>query len=416
MRVLIWTQYFWPENFHINAVARYLHLNEHDLEVTILTGKPNYPKGRIFSGYEAAGIQREAFHGCEIVRIPLAERGGGSGSELALNYLSFILSGYLYAPFALLGKKYDIIFVYAPSPLLQALPAISFAWLKRVPLVLWVQDLWPDALQGTGFIKNRCLLWLTGLVVNYIYRFSESILIQSEGFRAAVERRGVAREKIRYHPNSAEDIQAEAEAAQDMELANAIRKDFSVVFAGNIGKAQSCETIVAAAKLLQDVPRIKFYLAGKGSMAESVSRDIAAGGLGNVTMAGEIAPKDIPAIYAASSALLLTLRNDPALSATVPSKLQGYLAAGKPIIASSSGESANEIIRANAGLTCSPENAEELAKAVLRLYRMSPEARTNLGENARRYFFSHCYLPDRTAEQAAHFRKTVGQHSLEKRA
>jgi glycosyltransferase involved in cell wall biosynthesis len=416
MRVLIWTQYFWPENFHINAVARYLHQNEHDLEVTILTGKPNYPKGRIFSGYETGGVYREEFHGCQIVRIPIRARGTGSASALMLNYLSFILSGYLYAPFALLGKKYDIIFVYAPSPLLQALPAISLAWLKRVPLVLWVQDLWPDALQATGFIKNRWLLGMVGLAVNFVYRFSDLILIPSEGFREPVERRGAASEKIRYHPNSADDIHAQVETHQDMELANAIRKDFSVVFAGNIGKAQSCETIVAAAKLLQDVPRIKFYLAGKGSMAESVSRDITAGGLGNVTMAGEIAPKDIPAIYAASSALLLTLRDEPALSATIPSKLQGYLAAGKPIIASSSGESANEVIRANAGLTCSPENAEELAKAVLQLYRMSPDARTNLGENGRRYFFSHYYLPDRTAELAAHFRNTVGQRSLEKRA
>lgn len=416
MNVLIWTQYFWPENFHINLVARYLQQNEHDIEVTILTGKPNYPNGRIFSGYEAGGIYREEFQGCQIVRIPIRERGTGSASALMLNYLSFIFSGYLYAPLVLSGRKYDLVFVYAPSPLLQALPAIFLAWLKRVPLVLWVQDLWPDALQGTGFIKNRCLLWLTGLVVNYIYRFSDSILIQSEGFRAAVERRGVAREKIRYHPNSAEDSQAEAEATQDMELANDIRKYFSIVFAGNIGKAQSCETIVAAAGLLQHLPEIKFYLVGKGSMADAIGRDIRASGVENVTMTGEIAAKDIPAIYSASSGLLLTLRDEPALSATIPSKLQSYLAAGKPIIVSSNGESANEIIRANAGLTCSPENAEELAKAVLRLYRMSPEARTNLGENARRYFFSHCYLPDRTAELAAHFRKTVGQRSLEKQA
>jgi glycosyltransferase involved in cell wall biosynthesis len=416
MKVLIWTQYFWPENFHINSVARYLQQNEHDIEVTILTGKPNYPKGRIFSGYEAGGIHREEFHGCQIVRIPIRERGTGSASALILNYLSFIFSGYLCAPVALLGRKYDLVFVYAPSPLLQALPAIFLAWLKRVPLVLWVQDLWPDALQGTGFIKNRWLLWLTGLAVNYIYRFSDSILIQSEGFRAAVERRGVAKEKIRYHPNSAEDIQAEAEAAQDTELANDIRKNFSIVFAGNIGKAQSCETIVAAAGLLQDVPDIRFYLVGKGSMADAIARDIAASGAENVTMTGEIAAKDIPAIYRASSGLLLTLRDEPALSATIPSKLQSYLAAGKPIIVSSNGESATEIIRANAGLTCSPENAEELAKAVLRLYSMSLKARTNLGENGRRYFFSHYHLPDRTTQLAAYFRTTVGQRSLEKPA
>src|SRR3990170_594043 len=131
MRVLIWTQYFWPENFHINAVAR--SLREQGVEVTVLTGKPNYPEGRIFSGYKATGIHREKYAGFDVIRLPLKERGMGSAKGLALNYLSFIISGYLLAPFALRGKKFDIVFVYTPSPLLQALPAIFVAWLKRAP-------------------------------------------------------------------------------------------------------------------------------------------------------------------------------------------------------------------------------------------------------------------------------------------
>ena len=186
MRVLIWTQYFWPENFHINEVA--LSLLAQGVEVTVLTGKPNYPEGKIFVGYKAIGIQKDKYYGFDVIRIPLWQRGKNSGLGLLINYLSFILSGYLFAPYALRGKKFDVVFVYAPSPLLQALPAIYVAWLKRAPLVLWVQDIWPDALVATGFIKNRWILYMVGLVVRYVYHFSDTILIQSEGFRASVER------------------------------------------------------------------------------------------------------------------------------------------------------------------------------------------------------------------------------------
>ncbi len=156
MNLLIWTQYFWPENFHINEVAR--GLRSQGVEVTVLTGKPNYPEGRIFYGYRSTGIQREMHDGFEVIRIPMRERGAGSATGLVGNYLSFVFSGYLFAPVALRDTKVEAVFVYAPSPLIQALPAIFLAWLKDAPLVLWVQDIWPDALQATGFVRNRLLL------------------------------------------------------------------------------------------------------------------------------------------------------------------------------------------------------------------------------------------------------------------
>lgn len=409
MRVLIWTQYFWPENFHINAVARSLH--EQGVEVTVLTGKPNYPEGVIFSGYKAAGIHQEKYAEIDVIRIPIKGRGTGSAKNLTLNYLSFIFSGYLFAPFALRGKKFDVVFVYAPSPLLQALPAIFVSWLKRAPTVLWVQDIWPEALQATGFVKNRWLLQIIGATVRYIYSFSDSILIQSEWFRTSVERLANDKGKIRFYPNSADDTLAElAPAHQEMNVAKDIAQSFSIVFAGNIGTAQSCETIIEAAQLLQGLHSIKFYLVGNGSMANSIKNIIAASSLDNVVMTGRVPVEDMAAVYASASVLLLSLRDDPALSATIPSKLQSYLVAGKPIIACSNGESSNVVLKANAGLTCPAGNAEALAKAVLRLYEMQPEERICFGISGRKYFMAHYYLPSRVTELAAHFKDVVAQY------
>lgn len=414
MKVLIWTQYFWPENFHINAVARSLH--EQGMEVTILTGKPNYPEGKIFEGYKAKGIQQEEYFGFEVIRIPLRQRGKNSGKGMALNYLSFIASGYLFAPYALRGRKFDVVFVYGLSPLLQALPAVSLAWLKRAPLVLWVQDLWPESLVATGFIKSKWILSSVELAVRYIYHFSDSILIQCEGFRASVERWTSKKECIRYFPNSAEDTPLElSTTSQGLRIANAVAQGFSVVFAGNIGTAQSCETIIEAAQLLKPFENIKFYLVGSGSMEEYISKSVEDGGLDNVVMTGQVPPEDMVSIYASASVLLLTLRDEPTLSATIPSKLQSYLVAGKPVIASSNGESANVVIKANAGLACQAGDASALAEAVIKLYEMQPEERARLGENGRTHFETHYHLQNRVAELAMHFDDVVARHrGLEK--
>lgn len=413
MKVLIWSQYFWPENFHINAVARNLH--EQGAEVTVLTGKPNYPEGKIFAGYKATGIQQEKYSGLEIIRIPLKQRGKNSGKGLALNYLSFIVSGYLFAPYALRGKRFDAVFVYAPSPLLQALPAIYVAWLKRAPLILWVQDIWPDALVATGFIKNRWLLGLVGLAVHYVYQFSDSILIQSEGFRASVEHWTSNRECIRFFPNSAEDAPPNlAKHPVNTQIAKEIAANFSVVFAGNIGVAQSCETIVGAAALLQDHPAIKFYLIGSGSMSDSIAQNIAESRLENVILTGRVPAEEMPIIFASASALLLTLRDDVGLSSTIPSKLQSYLAAGKPVIASCNGEAAHVVTKANAGFACPAGDSTSLAGAILRLFQMTPEERVRLGENGRTHFGAHYRLQTRVTELLSHIEEVVAQHPPKK--
>lgn len=398
MKVLIWTQYFWPETFHINHVVT--ELRNQGVDVTVLTGKPNYPDGVFYSGYRAQGIQTEYHDGIEIIRLPIRARGESSAKGLMLNYLSFIASGYVLGPWALRGRKFDLVFVYAPSPLLQALPAIFVSWVKRAPLLLWVQDIWPEVLHYTGFINNRLIIKFIEFVVRYIYRYSDSILIQSEGFRNSVQRLSSDKEKIKYFPNSAFQDQGNRNYSFDL---SGISGFFSVVFAGNIGSAQSCETIVEAAKILREYKFIRFFLVGGGSMEKKIAQMIHNEQLDNIELFGRVSQEDIGSIYAVSSVLLLTLCDDQALSSTVPSKFQSYLAAGKPIIASCNGQVAQILADAEAGLSCVAENSLQLSEAVLELFNSEPERLKKMGDNARVYFNRYYALSSNIRNLVQHF-------------
>ncbi|MDI3394700.1 glycosyltransferase family 4 protein [Pseudomonas sp. V98_8] len=403
MKVLVWTQYFWPENFHINQVVT--ELRNQGMDVTILTGKPNYPDGNVFAGYRAKGIQTELRDGVEIIRLPLTPRGKNSAKGLMLNYLSFIAAGYIFGPWVLRGRHFDVIFVYAPSPLLQALPAIFVSWIKRAPLVLWVQDLWPESLRATGYINNHHMLKLVEWVIRYIYRFSDSILIQSEGFRESVQRLTRDMAKIKFFPNSAR-LSTPIDVQSTLTFDH-VSRYFSVVFAGNIGIAQSCSTIIEAADALQDYKEVRFFIVGSGSMEQMIARMIKDKQLRNVELVGRVPPEQISKIYAMSSVLLLTLRDDPVLASTIPSKLQSYLAAGKPIIASCHGQAAQVLADAEAGLSCAPEDSLGLAEAVLELYRSDPLRLQHMGENGQKFFLKNFNLPTKVAQLIEHFSDVV---------
>ncbi|MEO7885383.1 MAG: glycosyltransferase family 4 protein [Polaromonas sp.] len=402
MKILLWSQHFWPENFLINDLAAMLARHGH--EVTVLTGKPNYPGGVVYPGYSRAGVQREWHAGIQIVRIPLMPRGRGTAFRLALNYLSFIASGYLLAPWSLRGRRFDAVFVYATSPVLQALPAIFLSWLKRAPLTVWVQDLWPESLRATGFVRSSLLLSAVKTVVRHIYRSCDLILVQSEAFRASVQDLAGPQKTVNYFPNAilAPPLAASRAEVSDS-LAESMQGFFTVVFAGNIGKAQSCETILRAAALLGAVEEIRFYIVGTGSHAATIAEEVAGEKLANVILTGVLAPEAMPQLFAAASVLLVTLVDDPAMSATIPSKLQAYLAAGKPVIASLNGEGARVVLAAQAGLTSPAEDAGALADRILALYRMTVDERLRLGNNGARYFKAHFDLEARVRELTRHF-------------
>lgn len=392
-RVLLVSQYYWPESFTITAeVAR---LSHQGFQITVLTGQPNYPAGKIFPGYSALSIRRDWVEGTEVIRLPLLPRGNGSGLRLMLNYISFILSGLLIAPFLLRGRQFDTVFVFGLSPLLQALPAVLLSRLKGAPLVIWVQDLWPESLAATGFVRSPILLEVVRRLVRIIYRSSRRILVQSNAFCAPVAALSPPRAEIHYVPNSGQTVPEGAQAsAEATALAQRIADGFSLVFAGNLGHAQALDTVLDAAEQLRDLPDFKLYLVGSGSQDGWLLQECQRRNLKTVVCPGRYPPEDMPVILSQASALLVSLRKQDIFALTVPSKMQTYLSMGRPIIASLDGEGARILTEAGAGLAAPADDATALASAIRAMARLPESERAAMGLSGKRYFDLN-FAPDR---------------------
>ncbi|MDO9050000.1 MAG: glycosyltransferase family 4 protein [Methylotenera sp.] len=403
MNILVVTQYFWPENFRINDLSRSLLSQGNTVEV--LTGQPNYPEGKVFSGYRSYRSNAEIWQGIKIHRVPIVARGNKSGIRLALNYFSFIVTGLLFAPWLLRKTKYDVIFVYAPSPVFQVIPASFLGWLKGVPVVLWVQDLWPQSAEATGYVKSPLLLKLLERFVRFAYSHTDLLLVQSKAFIKPVLKLA-PKIPIAYYPNSVEKEFYSPQAIQVPHI-QSLQSGFTVLFAGNIGSAQAMETIVAAAERLSAYPEIKIVILGSGSKRAWVERQVVERKLTNLYLEGRFPVETMPLLMRRASALLVTLTNQPIFELTIPSKIQAYLAVGKPIIACLNGEGARLINEAKAGVAAQAENDEALAQAIIGLYQMPESERDQMCVNGRAYFKQHFDEEMLTAELIKHFEAVI---------
>ena len=380
MRVLIVTQYFWPENFRIHDLARILRERGH--EVTVLTGQPNYPAGKFFPGYGWLRKWRDAYQGIAILRCPLLPRGNGRGIRLALNYLSFALSACFLAPFRC-RSRFDAIFVYEPSPITVALPAILLRALGRGPVLLWVLDLWPESVAAASGIRSPLLLGPLSRLVRFIYRHCDFVLVQSRGFVERVHALGASPTRVRYLPSWAEEVFFLPPARTALP---ALPAGFRVVFTGNIGVAQDFPNILDAAARLKSRTDIHWIVIGAGRMAQWVRSEAVARGLADrVHLLGSFPVEDMPAFCAKADCLLVTLKGDPIFALTIPAKIQAYLACGRPVVGMLNGEGARVIDEAGAGFVGSAEDPEALARNVLRMYELTPEARARMGQSGQDY-------------------------------
>lgn len=384
MKVLIISQHYWPESFRINEVAE--SLQRAGCTITVLTGQPNYPDGIVFDGYRAGSMRVEAHAGYTIHRVPLVPRGRGTAKRLVANYLSFLFAASVLAPWSLRGQRFDVIFVYGTSPILQAIAGIVIKFFKRVALVTWVQDLWPESLEVTGFVRNKRLLSAVATVVRWIYRRSDLLLVQSDAFILPVK--AMAGETpVACHPNPGELSFSEPRATGRPALV--LAPGFSVMFAGNMGTVQALDTVLDAAERLLSQPSIRFVLIGSGSRSEWLAGEVARRHLTNVQLAGRFPAGAMPAILAQASVLLVSLVRSPVMAQTVPSKIQAYLAAGRPIIAALDGEGATVVTTAGAGVACPAEDDAALADAIMRLHGMDAAARSRMGDAGLRYYAEH---------------------------
>lgn len=384
MKLLVVTQYFSPENFRINDLVAGLVARGH--EVTVLTGQPNYPGGRFFTGYGWFGRRRERLLGAEVVRVPLVARGNGRAPRLMLNYLSFVWFASVAVIFRLRGA-FDAIFVFEPSPVTVAIPAIIARRRFGAPILFWVLDLWPESLSAAGPLRSPRVLRWVGRGVRWLYARCERILVQSRGFVPNLKALGVSESKIRYFPNW---IEAEYEPSIVLpHLGGPERRigEFRIVFAGNIGVAQDFPAILdAATRVAEQVPNVRWVIAGEGRMADWVHSEVERRGLGAVfEFLGQLPAAVMPSVFAEADALLVTLRPDPVFSLTIPGKVQSYLSAGKPVLAMLDGEGARIVTQSGGGFACAAGDSGALAELVARLARLPEAEKAAIGHSGRDY-------------------------------
>lgn len=381
MRVLVVSQYYWPETFRITEVVQ--ALRDEGCDVLVLTGQPNYPEGLPFKGYCWWSMGVEQHDGVKILRVPLFPRGQGSALRLVLNYFSFVCFAAAFGPWLLRRQTIDSILVFAPSPILQAIPAIWLAKLKNASLVTWVQDLWPESLSATGFVRSPRTLSAVSSMVRWIYRKNNLLLVQSQAFVDSV-RKMAGSTPVCYHPNPGDFAFSEPGKKEDCPIN--FGAGFNVVFTGNLGTVQALETILDAAEILREEAGITLYLIGSGSRSDWLRSEISRRNLDNVQLPGRFPLTAMPPIMTHASVLLVSLVKSPIMSQTVPSKVQAYLAAGRPIIASLDGEGARVILEACAGVASPAEDDRGLADAILLLRGLPTDELERMGKNARAYY------------------------------
>ena len=382
MNILVVTHYFWPENFRINDLVEEWMKKGH--QVTVLTGKPNYPLGDVFPEYLRNPEKFGEFKGARVVRVPMLARAKGS-VRLFLNYLSFVLGASLFGAIRLRGYKPDVIFVYEPSPVTVGLPAVLLGKLKNAPVIFWALDLWPETLAAIGVVKSeRVLIWV-GHLVRFIYNRCELVLGQSKGFIGSIEKYRDGKQGIRYFPSWAEAVFAASPAAPAVEV-NAPPGSFNIVFAGNVGEAQDLPSVVRAALQLKHNPSIHWWIVGDGRKSDWLAAEVEALGLADtVHLLGRFPVERMPSFYAAASALLVSLKKDPVFSLTIPDKVQSYLMAGAPLLGMLDGEGAAVIRDSKSGLAVPAGDHEGLARAVLEMASLPHEDMQTFGLNGRTY-------------------------------
>ena len=395
MKILIVTQYFWPENFRINDLAQELVQRGHS--VTVLTGIPNYPAGSVFKNFRQDPKAFGKYGEATVIRVPMLARGQGA-MRLVLNYLSFVIGGCLFGPWRLRGQQADVIFVFEPSPVTVGLPAVLLGRIKRAPVVFWALDLWPETLSAIGIVRSPRVLGWVGHMVKFIYERCTLVLGQSQGFLRSLAKYCSDTHKIRYFPSWAEEVFNEPDLVPAPEVP-VLEGLFNVLFAGNIGEAQDLPAVLEAAARLRHNAAIRWLIVGDGRKSDWLQEEVERRDLqGSVLLLGRFPVERMPSFYAHADALLVSLKKDPVFSMTIPGKVQSYLMAGVPLIGMLDGEGAKVITEANAGMVCAAGDAGGLAAAVLEMATMSADQRHQLGVNGRAFAqneFGRSLLMDR---------------------
>lgn len=383
MKILVVSQYFYPENFRINDLCCELVQQGH--EVTVLTGIPNYPEGKFYKGYGLSKRLKEEWNGMNIIRVPIVPRMNNK-IALMLNYLSFVLTGCVYTKFKKM-PKYDLVYVFEVSPITVALPAITYKKKYNVPIIMNVQDLWPENIQAVTGLSNPTILKYIDKMVDYIYKHCDLLLTSSQCFVDKIISRGHSKEKVKYWPQYASGFFNKIDVHPQDPVKKELDGEFNVVFTGNIGYAQGLDVIIDAAEILKENKSIRWHFVGDGRAKQELEERVVKQGLqDSVKFWGRKPETEMPKYLSVADAALLVLKKDKVFEMTLPAKLQTYLACEVPVLASIDGEAAQTIMQAKAGYIAPAGDGEALAKIVEEMYQTPKVQREVMGTNGRKYF------------------------------
>lgn len=379
MRIILLTQWYPPEPQKIlSDLAGSLQNAGH--EVTVLTGFPNYPEGKIYPGYRMRPLQREVLEGIPVLRIPIYPDHSSRAVKRSLNYLSFAASAAFIGPWV--APRADLIYVVGNPPL--GAGAAFLGRILRMPFVVEIQDIWPESLLSTSMVRNRMALGAVDRLAKFVYRRAAAIRVISPGFRRNLIAKGVPDEKISVISNWVDTdfyrpLPPDEKRAAEFGFAGR----FNILFAGMMGAAQGLENVILAAEELRDLPEVQFVFLGDGTAFESLRSMTVEKKLENVRFLGRHPQKSMPDFFALADAMLLNLTADPLFEITIPHKIYAYMSSGKPILGALAGDPADVVTSSQAGFVSPPGDPRALAQIVRRLYSMTIEDRRRLGENGR---------------------------------
>ncbi len=388
MKILFVCQYFYPETFRGNDIA--FHLAEEGHNVHVVTGIPNYPKGKFYPGYGLLKKRYEVVNGVRVTHLPIVPRGEDNKIMLMLNYFSYLIVGWIWMFFHALWHKYDMVFCQQLSPVTMSSPAVLYKKMRHVPLYTWVLDLWPESLTAAGGINNKYILGFFDWFVKSEYKKSDKILTSSRSFDQSILKYGDYKYKIIYYPQWSDGTSNMCNF--DFVLPEKLRElsdgdNFIVMFAGAVGEAHGMECNMQAALKTKNHKDIKWVIVGDGRRLDWVRSFVKDNGLDDTVITlGRFSSETMPMFFEKADVMLVSLTDSPLFNMYSPAKIASYMAAERPIIAVLNGEGGEVIKTAGCGWNVKAGDADGLAALVIELSQTDKQELAIKGKNGKAYY------------------------------
>ena len=387
-RVLVVSQYFWPENFRVNELV--LELQNKGCHVEVLTSTPNYPTGIVFPEYAESPEKYNNYFGIKVHRVPQFSRRNNKFS-LLVNYLSFVVSACLYSALKLRNADFDHVFGVQLSPIFSMLPAILCKSLLKVPLSTWVLDIWPDSVLSAG-VKSKLIIWPLEKMCSFIYSAANSLFLSSKGFEEKLIKMGVTQPRFIYFPQWIEmDYLSEIslgniEGEEVRRMLSPWKDRIIVTFTGNIGEAQDFPNVLKGVGKLTDREDFVLLIIGEGRYKKTLVNNIQMSGLEDkIVCLGQFPARYMPYFYYYSQYLLVSLKDLPVFGHTLPGKVQSYMSSGKPLLGMVSGETRRIIDQVGCGFSVASGDHAGFASMLEECCRLNAEERDRLGALGQAY-------------------------------